>query len=328
MAADTVTLSAAKVGKLAENGLRRIGFETDEAEAIADHLVESELMGYPALGLSRVLTIAEHPLTGKPRAPISVTRDSANSARVDGGNHVGMYAVRHAAEIVTEKVQDSGLALVGVHNTFLSGRNAYYVDIIARAGFASVHLACSPPVVSPLGGKAPAFGTNTIAFGLPRRPHPLIIDIATSATNVGDLKLAARLGQELPDMVAVDSQGHTTTDPIAALSGAILPFGGHKGYALSFAAQALGLLGGSALTRGQTQDFGFLFLAFDPSLLLPADALQDQLDDLVARIKATPRQPGVAEIRVPSERAYAVRARKLIEGIEIPLAIVTQIEKL
>ena len=35
------------------------------------------------------------------------------------------------------------------------------------------------------------------------------------------------------------------------------------------------------------------------------------------RVKATPRQPGVEEIRLPGERAFRERARSLREGIEI-----------
>ncbi|MBF8253393.1 MAG: dh family oxidoreductase, partial [Deltaproteobacteria bacterium] len=37
----------------------------------------------------------------------------------------------------------------------------------------------------------------------------------------------------------------------------------------------------------------------------------------LARVKATARQPGVDEIRIPSERAFRERARALREGIEI-----------
>ena len=48
----------------------------------------------------------------------------------------------------------------------------------------------------------------------------------------------------------------------------------------------------------------------------------------IASVKATPRQPGVAEIRIPSERAYAERARRLVEGIEVPRAIAERIEKI
>jgi LDH2 family malate/lactate/ureidoglycolate dehydrogenase len=319
--ADTVNLTVAEASALAEDGLQRVGHSAEEAKVIAAHLVESELMGYPALGLTRVLTIAEHPRRNESRKAVEITHQTPVSARVDCGNHVGMYAIRRVTEIAIDKARVGGFAVVGAHNAYLSGRNAYYLDLIARAGFVGLHLACSRPVVAPLGGAAPAFGTNPIGFGIPRQPHPLVFDIGTAAANAGDVILAKRLGQKLPEGVAIDAEGRPTRDPVAALAGAILPFGGHRGYALSFIIQALGLLGGAALTNGSPQDFGFLFVLFDPGLLMPVADFERQLDELIAAVKATPRQPGVDEIRIPSERAYAARERRLVEGIELPRAI-------
>jgi L-2-hydroxycarboxylate dehydrogenase (NAD+) len=42
---------------------------------------------------------------------------------------------------------------------------------------------------------------------------------------------------------------------------------------------------------------------------------------LIERIKATPRQPGVDDIRIPSERAFLSRKRALHEGLEIDRVI-------
>jgi LDH2 family malate/lactate/ureidoglycolate dehydrogenase len=62
-------------------------------------------------------------------------------------------------------------------------------------------------------------------------------------------------------------------------------------------------------------------MAIRPDLLLPLDTYRDELTALVARIRATPKQPGVESIRIPSERAFRERARALEEGIEIDRAI-------
>lgn len=100
-----MTLSVDQAAGIASNGLRRVGLDADEADTIAAHLVESELMGYPALGLARVLTIAEHPRTREARKPIVVTHETPNSARVDGRNHVDMYALRRATDIAIDMVR-------------------------------------------------------------------------------------------------------------------------------------------------------------------------------------------------------------------------------
>ena len=329
--ASTIHLSMEAALAFGATALQSIGFSDEEAGVIAAHLVDSELCGYPALGLARILTVSEHTRMAQPRKPPAVVHETPVSAQIDGGNYVGLYSVYRASEIAIEKARAGGFALVGLHNSWLSGRNAYYLERIARAGFAGIHLACSPPVVVPHGGRAPALGTNPIAFALPGNPDPVVFDMGTSATNHGDVILAARLGNLLPGGVAVDADGAPTRDPQAALRGGILPFGGahaHKGYGLSFMAQAMGLLAGVALPRGQVQDFGFLFVVFDPALLMPADRFQQELAELIARVKATPRQPGVSEIRIPSEQAFRTRAQRRVEGFQLERRIYQRIAAL
>ena len=103
---------------------------------------------------------------------------------------------------------------------------------------------------------------------------------------------------------------------------------GHKGYGLSFAVQAMGLLAGAALARGQVQDYGFLFMVFDPALLIPAEQFEQQVSELIDRIKAIPRQAGVDAIRIPSERAFQERERRRIEGIVLERQVVAALEAL
>ncbi len=321
---DEVTLSAEAALAFGGAALRRIGFSAEEAAIIVAHLVDSELCGYPALGLARILTIAEHKRMRAPRRAVSIVHETPVSAQLDGGNYVGFYAVYRAAEIAIEKARANGFALVGMHNSWLSGRNAYYLEKIARAGFAGIHTACSRPVVVPHGGRAPALGTNPLALALPGTPDPVVFDMGTSATNHGDVILAGRLGRLLPEGVAVDAGGLPTRDPAAALLGGILPFGGaqaHKGYGLSFMVQALGLLAGAAAPHGQVQDFAFMFIVFDPALLMPRAQFEQQLAELIALVKATPRQPGVDAIRIPSEQAFRTRAKRRINGFVLPQRI-------
>lgn len=325
---DTVQLQVKEAAALGRQGLQRIGYSADEARVIVDHLVDSELCGYPALGLARILTIAEHPRTREPRQPIRTVHETPVSALLDGGNYVGLYAVHHAAQVAIEKARANGFALVGMHNAFLSCRNAYYVEMIARAGYACIHTACSQPVVAPFGGAAPAFGTNPIAFGLPNDPDPLIFDMGTSAVMHGDVMLARRLERLLPEGAAIDGEGRPTRDPAAALAGSILAFGGYKGSGLALMVQALGLLGGAAATRGQVQDFAFLFVVFDPGLLMPADELKRQLTELIQHVRETPTQPGVDAIRIPSERAFRSREERRRTGFSLPRPIYDRLNAL
>jgi len=99
----------------------------------------------------------------------------------------------------------------------------------------------------------------------------------------------------------------------------LLPFGGYKGFGLAFIVQALGLLAGSALDPDK--DDGYLFVVLEPDLLIGLDDFKEQLSELIDRIKATPRQPDVGEIRIPGERGFRTRERALRDGIEIDRVI-------
>ena len=313
----TVMLTLVEANAIGVRALQHVGFSAEEASVIMASLVDAELCGYPALGLARVLTIAEHVNFKKPRSAIRIEHETPVSARMDGGNYPGFYAVYRAMELAIEKAKVSRFAVVGMRNSWLSGRSAYYAEKIARAGFACVHFACSGDVVAPLGGKKSVLGTNPIAFGLPGEPNPFVLDLATSAINNGDVILAGRLNQQLPEGVAIDVAGNPTRDPVAALAGSVLTFGGHKGFGLSLMTQAMGLMAGTALTNGKAADFGFLFVVFDPELLMPLPLFKQHLATLLDEIKATPLQLGVSEIRIPSERAFAERERRCNNGFSM-----------
>jgi LDH2 family malate/lactate/ureidoglycolate dehydrogenase len=109
--------------------------------------------------------------------------------------------------------------------------------------------------------------------------------------------------------VAIGPDGEPTRDPALARRGALLPFGGYKGFGLALMVQALGLLGGSG--PEQDSEPGYLFIAFRPDLFGPKDVFNRRVTQLIEDIKATPRQPGVEEIRIPSERVFRSRERAL-----------------
>lgn len=167
-------MTVASAATLAEEALQSLGFSAHEAARMALPIIDAELCGYSSLGLTRILTIAENPRSRQPRTPVRIVHETRASALIDGGNHVGFYAVQELVEIALDKARESDLCIVGLHNSYLSGRNAYYVEMIARAGFVGIHLASGPAVVVPFGGNKPVFGTNPISFGLPVAMAPLL----------------------------------------------------------------------------------------------------------------------------------------------------------
>jgi L-2-hydroxycarboxylate dehydrogenase (NAD+) len=294
--------------------MRGIGYDPEEARILADHTLDAALCGYEYSGLPKLLNVAEHPRLAAPRGPLRVLRETSVSVLFDGGNQNGMVGMYHATRAAIERAKPHGLALVGVGNIWMSGRSAFYVEMAARAGLIAVHTVAAHPLVVPLGGARPALGTNPIAFGFPMAGDPLVIDLGTSAFMGTDLQFRQRLDLPLPEGAAIDERGCPTTDAEAARRGALLPFGGHKGYALALAMHALGVLCGGAASPARD---GYLVIAFRPDLFVPLDDYERALAAEIAAIKATPRRDGVDEIRIPGERAYRERARRMREGLEI-----------
>ena len=321
-----VRLPVERARSLGEAALAGLGYDAGEARIIADHVVDAALCGYEYSGLAKILNIPEHARFKLPRRKMSVLRETPISALYDGGNDVGMLALHYATDAAIAMAQRAGIALVGVTNTWVSGRSAHYVERIARADLVAIHTAASSRMVAPPGGTKPALGTNPIAFGLPAAHDVVVFDMGTSAFMMTELMLRERLGQELPEGVALDPEGRPTRDPTSARLGALLPFGGHKGFGLALMAHALGVLAGSALDADQ--DNGYLFIVFKPELLQPLADFKRAMTALVERVKATPRQAGVAEIRIPSEHAFRTRARLLREGLEIDRAVCDALERL
>src|SRR5258707_9752553 len=315
MALGRINLSVADARDLAEGALRGIGFDDNEARIVADHVVDAALCGYEYSGLAKILNLPESEHFQLPRRPMKVLRETDVSIAFDGGNNVGMLSLFYAAEATIRKATGDGIALVSVTDAWMSGRSAYYVEMIANAGLVAIHTAASSRLVAPPGGVRAVLGTNPIAIAVPSSRGPIVLDIGTSAYMMTEVMLRERLGELLPEGVATGPGGEPTRDPALARRGALLPFGGYKGFGLALMIQALGLLAGSG--SEQESDSGYLFIAFRPHLVGTADVFNRWVTQLIEHIKATLRQPGIDEIRIPSERAFRSRERALREGLKI-----------
>src|SRR3981081_3872122 len=210
MPSDRVHLSVVEARALGERALRGIGYSDEEARIIADHVIDAALCGYEYSGLAKILNIPEHPRFAQPRRPMRVVHETDVSALYDGGNNNGMIAMYHAANAAIAKAAAHGVSVIGVSDSWMSGRSAYFVEMIARAAAGA-----GPPVLR----------TNPIAFGLPGADGPLVLDMGTSAFMGTDLALRERLGTPLPEGVAIDPDGNPTRDAKAERAGALVPFG-------------------------------------------------------------------------------------------------------
>ena len=323
---DTIRLTVSDAQKLAEAALRKLGLTPREAAIVAEHLIDASMWGYEFAGLPRIVVIADRPELKKPRMPVTIIKETANSALLDGGNNLGYVALLRAVEVAIEKVRSAGIAIVGLRNIWFSGRNAYYMEKIARAGFAAVSIGSSTPTVVPPGAARKMLGTNPMTIALPGKVHPFIFDTGTAAVMSGEVLMKAFLGEEFHEIVGIDRNGTPTRVARDIMEGGVFPFGGHRGYGLSIAIQALGLIAGARVRNGEVCDFAHLFVAFDPGLFMPVEQFTVELDELLTKIRGLPRQPGVSEIRIPSERGFREREIRRRQGIVVKKAVVERLQ--
>ena len=325
---DTVRLSVSEAQQLGENALRKLGLTTDEARIVAEHLVDASMWGYEFAGLPRILMIAERPELKKARTSVSIVKETPVSAQLDGGNNLGYVSLLRAIDVAIEKVRKSGIAIIGLRNMWFSGRNAYYMEKIARQGFAAISIGSSTPTVVPPGAARKALGTNPLTIALPGKPHPFIFDTGTASVMSGEVLMKAFLGEEFDEVVGIDKNGTPTRAAREIAEGGVFPFGGHRGYGLSLAIQALGLIAGARARNGELCDFAHLFVAFDPGLFMPVEQFTSELEELLSKVRNLPRQTGVSEIRIPSERGFREREIRRQQGILVKRAVVDRLRQM
>src|SRR5947209_18263700 len=207
MSAEKVHLSVDEARALGRRPLSGIGSDAEEARIIADHVIDAALCGYEYSGLAKILNIPEHRRFAQPRRPMKILHETEVSALYDGGNNNGMVAMYRAAKATIAKAAGHGIAVVGVTDSWMSGRSAYFVEMIARADLVAIHTASSGAAVAPFGGAKAVLGTNPIAFAMPTADGQLVLDMGTSAFMGTELALRERLGEPLPEGVAIDPEG-------------------------------------------------------------------------------------------------------------------------
>ncbi|MCC6193116.1 MAG: Ldh family oxidoreductase [Burkholderiales bacterium] len=308
-----VRLSQADARELAVSVFVRHGMPTSHAKDVAAHLVDAMVTGHAFAGLPRVPAIVAELVRKGPGGPIRVTRQTPVSATIDGGDVNGYVVSLVATDKAIEIANASGIAVVGACNTWFSGRLAYYVERIARAGLVAIHTANTAARVAPFGGADRILGTNPVAFAFPCGDEPVILDIGTSSVTWGDALLRQATGRPLEFGTAVDPEGRETADPALALAGAFLTWGGARGSCLAFAAQLFGILAGSDPVLREAHNSGFFFLALNPDLLMPADKFQDHVSRLREAVRRSRPAEGQVEVRMPGDRSQQAR-RELGDG--------------
>lgn len=320
---------------LAAAALQRAGASAEMAAATATALVTAEAEGLASHGLSRVPQYAGHLRVGRVNgaARPRVLHAAAAACLIDADEGLAFPACALAVQEAIARARDAGAAFAGVTRSHHFGVAAYHLAPVVDAGMAGLAFGNSPAAMPAWGGKRALFGTNPIAAAFPRRDAPaLVIDLSLSEVARGKLMIAAKRGEAIPSGWALDKEGNPTTDPKAGLEGMMLPMGGLKGAMLALMVELLccALTGASYgfeadsffAEAGNRPRLGQAFLVLNPAALAGNEVFHERIETLVALMLTDP------EVRLPGARRLALAREAEAEGIEMPAALIAQLETL
>lgn len=313
----------------------------NEANMVADHLVDANLLGHDSHGVQLVRRYVEHIQGGQcqPGTSVKLINDAGAILQFDGARGFGIKVGGEAMAAAIDRSKTTGVVLMTLRGAHHIGRVGAYAELALRAGLVSIHfvnVVDHQPMVAPFGGRDARFGTNPICIGIPGSAHTasFLLDMATSAVALGKVVVARQSNKPIPENAVIDAQGQPTTDPAQYFGppqGALLPFGLHKGYGLMLACEILaGALSGFGTIQPGTPRTGgivnnmFSFVV-DPAKLGDGKSMADELDALIGYLKAAPTASG-RPVTIAGEPEAETRANREKHGIDLPAGTLLELE--
>ncbi len=325
-------VDADRLRTLGTDIFRAAGAPRNEAELVANLLVEANLTGHDSHGVIRISNYVKGIKMGavRPGAKITVIRETPSTALIDGGWGFGQVIAIKAMEIAIEKADKCNISAVGVKHCQHVGRLNTYSEMALRHDMIGITSVNSNSYVAPYGGKSKQLGTNPLCFAVPAgKEAPFVLDMATAVWAHGKIMVRAARGEKLPEGVLLDLDGNPTTDPTwYEKGGAILPFGGlvgYKGYGLSLLVElltgALNEAGCSTSDEYRSRPFyggnGVYMMAIKIGSLTNVNEFKERADSLFRAVKRSALAKGSQEILVPGDIERRRRERNLREGVYV-----------
>ena len=291
-----------------------------QAEAVARAVARAEETGNVICGLYYLESYCVQLLSGRVNGTVEpeVSRPAPGCVRVDARFGFAQPAFDRALPEALAAARENGVATLSVAHSHTCTSLGFFTERIAAEGLIAMGMTNASAIVAGPGGKTPVLGTNPFAITIPGPDGPALhADFSTSAVALGRITMARAAGEAIPEGWAVDADGTPTTDPGAALSGALQSAAGPKGWALGLMVEAFaaGLTGsvnsldvkGLKAAEGPPHDLGQFYILIDPGAHDPA------FSDRLARVaEAIAEDPGVRIPGVP---------RRRLDPVDVPDAL-------
>lgn len=285
----------------------------DITDEVAEHLIDSDLSGVESHGVMRILQYARQYKSGamNPLGKAEIISIDQHFNAIDGGGGIGIPAMRLAFETALEETRQKGITCLPVRNVGHTGRHGAFAEKAAREGLLTLLIGGGNRKtwrqVAPYGGGRAMLPTNPWCVGIPGGKNgPVVMDFATSKIAGGWIYAAHAAGALLPEGCIIDQNGNPSRDPQDYFKGgAILPSGGHKGYALAL----MGEMIGEALLGPVTRECHWLLIGIDTTRFSPPETIQHRAEEILSELRECPPAAGHTKVEIPGEREAETRQR-------------------
>ncbi|MCM3740928.1 Ldh family oxidoreductase [Oceanobacillus luteolus] len=324
--------------KFCKEILERNSVPIEEAEVIADSLVDANTIGVDSHGVTRLSLYLQRlkEATINSNTKMEILRETETTALYDANNGWGQYAGKIAMQEAVKKAKKYGTATIGVTNSNHFGTASYFTKMAAKENCIGIAMCNTTPIMVSWGSNEPTLGTNPLSIAIPTNRHPVVLDMATSNVARGKINLAAKDGEEIPTGWAITKEGKDTTDPHEALKGYLLPLG-PKGSGLAMMIDIMsgvmtGALFGKDIPRmyddKEPQRLGHLFMAIDPECFIEIETFKSRMDERIEQtVKSTPAD-GYEQVYMPGDIEEMNREKHEREGLTLSTALYEELRAL
>ena len=300
------------------------GAGDETASVLAENCAHAERDGAHSHGVYRMpgylSTLGTRWVDG--HAVPQVADISPSIVAVDARNGFAQPALKAALPLLISKARATGIVQVLIKDSHHFGALSLDVEPLASLGFVALTSVNGTSHMAAHGGARPVYGTNPMAFAVPRlRGNPIVFDQASSVMARGDVQLAAEAGTQVPPGVGNDRHGRPTTDPRAILDGGmLLPFGGHKGSSIAMMVEILAaaMTGGNFSHEVDKSMFPGAHTSRTGQFLLCMDPCRAAGEGFAGRVEALAEKLlESGQSRLPGDRRYAQRAISERTGIKL-----------
>ncbi|MDD2635171.1 MAG: Ldh family oxidoreductase [Bacteroidales bacterium] len=336
-----------------KEALLAAGVPDDDAEIVAEVLLEADKLGIDSHGINRLKPIYLDRIKDgilNPETKIDIERESFTTAVLNANNGMGHVVSKQAMQMCIDKAKTYGMGMVAVKNSSHYGIAGYYGLMAAKAGMIGITGTNARPSIAPTFGVENMLGTNPLTFVMPSdEEFPFFLDCATSVSQRGKFEYYAKNGKELPKGWVIDKEGNSKTNAeevlkdLVAGNAALTPLGGvgedtggYKGYGYATVVEILSaaLQGGGfmkallGVENGKKVPYrlGHFFIAINIENFIDLPEFQKITGNILRDLRNSQKMPGQERIYTAGEKEYKSLVERSKNGVPINDALWTEMK--